>query len=97
MTYEYLIKRLLPFSLGFLTAVFVTSLFQACGYLGSTAYVPEVTGISYSKPYTCKTKIRGGYSSGYGTGSGAGCPTTTPRAADIACGFMCGRVPRAAT
>ena len=71
MTYEYLIKRLLPFSLGFLAAVFVTSLFQAFGYLGHTADVPEVTGTSHSKPYNCRMKMRG-YGSGFGSGSGSG-------------------------
>ena len=73
MTYEYLIKRLLPFSLGFLAAVFVTSLFQAFGYLGQTANVPEVSSTSYSRGYACKTKFRNhGTGYGYGTGSGVG-------------------------
>jgi len=73
MTYEYLIKRLLPFSLGFLAAVFVTSLFQAFTSLGSTAGVPEVSGTSYAKPYTCKRVGRSeGYGTGYGSGIGSG-------------------------
>ncbi len=68
MTYEYLIKRLLPFSMGFLAAVFVTSLFQAFGSLGQTANVPEVVGASYGSAYTCKNKLRG-YGRGIGTGT----------------------------
>jgi TonB family protein len=71
MTYPYLIKRLVPFSLGFLAAVFITSLFQVFGSLGQTAHVPEVADTSYSKTYSCKNKLRG-YGSGYGSGVSAG-------------------------
>jgi TonB family protein len=74
MTYPYLIKRLVPFSLGFLSAVFVTSLFQAVGSIGQTAHVPEVADTSYSKTYSCKYKLRG-YGSGHGTGYGVGTGT----------------------
>ena len=75
MTYLDLIKRLVPFSLGFLTAVFVTSLFQAFGSIGQSAHVPEVADTAYSKTYSCKYKLRGyggGYGSGYGVGTGKG-------------------------
>ncbi len=84
MTYEYLIKRLLPFSMGFLSAVFVTSLFQAFGSLGQTSNVPEVVTSSHGRPYTCKNKFRGsstgssrGFGSGSGTGSGIGTGTSS--------------------
>ncbi len=67
MTYEYLIKRFLPFSLGFFTAVLVTSLFQAFCSIGRSPNVPEVRSVSYDKTYACKSRIRG-----YGVGSGSG-------------------------
>ncbi len=79
MTYEYLIKRFLPFSMGFLAAVFVTSLFQAFGSLGQTSNVPEVVTTSHGKPYTCNNKFRGsgtGTSGGFGSGSGIGTGTS---------------------
>jgi TonB family protein len=82
MTNEYLIKRFLPFSMGFLAAVFVTSLFQAFGSLGQTSNVPEVVTTSHGKPYTCKNKFRSsgtGYASGndYGSGSEIGTGTSS--------------------
>ncbi|CAN5194729.1 hypothetical protein BH20ACI2_BH20ACI2_13220 [soil metagenome] len=80
MTYEYLIKRFLPFSMGFLAAVFVTSLFQAFGSLGHTSNVPEVETASHGPSYTCKNKFRGSSieSSGSDYGSGSGIGSGTP-------------------
>ena len=72
MTYPYLIKRLVPFFLGFLSAVFVTSLFQAFGSIGQSAHVPEVADMAHSsKTYSCKYKLRG-YGGGSGTAYGSG-------------------------
>ncbi len=85
MTNEYLIKRLLPFSMGFLAAVFVTSLLQAFGSLGQTSNVPEVVTTSHGTSYTCKNKFRGsgiggigtgGYDHGSGSGIGSGTLST---------------------
>jgi TonB family protein len=58
MAYEYLIRRLLPFSLGFLSAVFVTSLFQTVGSITETVHVPEVLPAYHGSSYSCKNKFR---------------------------------------
>lgn len=78
MRYLYLIQRLVPFALGFLTAVFVTSLFQAVGSFNEYAHVPEVSEATYSKAYSCKYRLRG-YGDGYGSGSGIGDGTDTSK------------------
>ena len=64
MYYEYLIKRLVPFSIGFLSAVFVTSLFQTMGAITATPDVPAVGAVYYGSSSSCRNKFKGGSGSG---------------------------------
>jgi TonB family protein len=58
MYYQYLIRRLLPFTVGFLSAVFVTSFFQTVGSLTQTANVPEVAPVYYGGSRFCRRSRR---------------------------------------
>ena len=59
MYYELLIRRLLPFSVGFLAAVFVTSFFQTVAAVTQTAHVPAVDAVYYGSSKSCKNRMRG--------------------------------------